>query len=78
MLLLVTDAGFVQHKQNDYRFLYYYVEREIRTFLLHGILRCPLSCCAIVPGSVRLKELRNIWNQWIIWVGIRQEGTNGQ
>ena len=46
--------------------------------LLHGVLGSPLSRCAIVPGSVRLEQLRNVRNQRVIGVGIGQQRANTQ
>jgi hypothetical protein len=40
--------------------------------LLHGILPCPLSRRRLVPGPVRLVQMRNIRHQRVLRVGIRK------
>lgn len=40
---------------------------------LHRVFRSPFSGRAIVSGSVSLEDVGNIWNQWIIGVGVGEK-----
>jgi len=45
---------------------------------LHGVFRSPLSCGAVVSSSVCFEELRNVWNQRIVGVGVGEKTTDGE
>ena len=45
---------------------------------LHGVFGSPLPCGTVVSCPVRLQELGNVRNQWIIWVGVSEEGADWQ
>jgi len=45
---------------------------------LHCVFGSPFPCSTVVSSPVRLQELGNVWNQWIIWVGVSEKGTDWQ
>jgi hypothetical protein len=55
-----------------------FFRRQSNSDILHGVLRRPLSCCAIVPDSIRLEQLRNVRNQRVVRIGVRQQRANTQ
>jgi hypothetical protein len=46
--------------------------------LAHDIhlLPCPFSSRSFVTGAIRLVQMRNVRNQWIVGVGIGQHRTD--
>ena len=46
--------------------------------LTHGILLSPAPCSGLILGPVCLVHMSNFWHQGVIWVWVRQEGTNGE
>ena len=44
----------------------------------HGVLTSPLSGSCLVLGSVALVDVGDLWHEWIIWVWISQERTDGE
>jgi len=50
----------------------------VSSALSHGVLSSPLSGSSLVFGLVGLVDVGDLWHQRIIWVGIGQEGTDGQ
>ena len=45
---------------------------------LHCVFRSPFSSRTVVSSFVCFEELSNIWNQWVIGVGIGEKATNGE
>jgi hypothetical protein len=45
---------------------------------LHCVLGSPLPSSTVVPGSVCFQQLRNIWDQRIVWVGVGQKRADGE
>jgi hypothetical protein len=52
-------------------------EYRVRTSL-HGILSCPFPGSVVVPIDVCLVDVCNLRNQGVIWVGVGQQGADGQ
>ena len=50
----------------------------VSSALSHGVLSGPLSGSGLVLGLVRLVDVGDLWHQRIIWVGVGQQGTDGQ
>jgi len=44
----------------------------------HSVLSSPFSGSGLVLWLVGLVDVGNLWNQRIIWVGIGQQGTDGE
>ena len=44
----------------------------------HSVLSSPFSGSGLVFYLVGLVDVGNLWNQRIIWVGIAQQGTDGE
>lgn len=44
----------------------------------HSVLSSPLSSGGLILCLVSLVDMGNLWHQRIIWVGIGQEGRNGE
>jgi hypothetical protein len=43
---------------------------------LHSVLGSPFPCRTVVPHPVSFQELGNVGHKRIIWIGVREEGTN--
>jgi len=44
----------------------------------HGILSSPFSGSSLVFRLVSLVDLSDLWHQRIIWVGVSQQGADGE
>jgi len=44
----------------------------------HGVLSSPLPSGGLVLWLVGLVDVSDLWHQGVIWVGIGQQGTDGQ
>ena len=44
----------------------------------HSVLSSPLSGSGLVLGLVSLVDVGDLWHQRIIWVGIGQQGADGE
>ena len=44
----------------------------------HSILSSPFSGSCLVFSLVSLVDLGNFWHQRIIWVGVSQQGADGE
>ncbi len=44
----------------------------------HGVLSAPFSGGGLVLWSVGLVDVGDLWDKWIIWVGITQQGADGE
>ena len=47
-------------------------------FCSHSVLSSPLSGSCIILCFVSLVDVSDLWNQRIIWVGIGQQGADGE
>lgn len=48
----------------------------VSTWWSLGILPGPLARSVLVPGTVGLVGLSNLWDEWVVGVGIGQERAN--
>ena len=46
--------------------------------LSHSVLASPLSGGGFIFGSVTLVDVGNLWHKRIIWVGVGQQGADGE
>lgn len=44
----------------------------------HRVLACPLARCVLVAGPVRLVDVRNLWHEGVVWIGVSQQRRDGQ
>lgn len=45
---------------------------------LNGVLSGPLSSSRLVSGTVCLVDMRDLRNEWVIWVRICEHGADGE
>ena len=56
----------------------YHLRRSFFNVCSHGILSRPLSGSGLVLWLVGLVDLGDLWHERIIWVWVREQGTNGK
>jgi len=49
-----------------------------RSWSSHGVFSRPLSGSGLILWLVGLVDLGDLWNERVIWVGVGQQGADGQ
>jgi len=51
---------------------------HIKLDILNGVFASPFSSRGFVASAVRFVHVGNFWNEWVVWVGVRQHGADGE
>jgi hypothetical protein len=76
--MLFGNTGWLRSKEeliSSYRDALVWFSFGLRS---HGVLSSPFSGSCLILYLVGLVDVGNLWNQRIIWVGIGQQGTDGE